>query len=222
MPLQTANLFLLRDLDDSSRTSDLSESELSALRTVADWLQTFVAKPHKDLGRAGPVCPFVPRALEHNTLWLAPERIASRSVEGILQLVNDYRTLLLRAQPLEGDDAENKAIVVVLGDVSTDRAADHLADVRIQQLKRLSYAEYGVVLGEFHARNEGSAIRNPCFQPFKAPVPFLLMRPAVIGDWVFFLDNEDWLSLWARRFGEPAVHALAERLRRNGSAMAYG
>ena len=69
-------------------------------------------------------------------------------------------------------------------------------------------------MGEFHERNEGSAIRNPGFQPFKSPVPFLLMRHAVISDWMFFLDNEDWLSSWARRFGESAVQSLAEELRR--------
>ena len=40
------------------------------------------------------------------------------------------------------------------------------------------------------------------------------MRPAVIGGWKFFLDNEDWLNKWARRFGESAVQALAEELRR--------
>ena len=40
------------------------------------------------------------------------------------------------------------------------------------------------------------------------------MRHAVISDWMFFLDNEDWLGLWARRFGESAVHALAAELRR--------
>jgi hypothetical protein len=37
---------------------------------------------------------------------------------------------------------------------------------------------------------------------------------ALISDWKFFLDKEDWLNLWARRFGESAVHALAEELRR--------
>ena len=84
----------------------------------------------------------------------------------------------------------------------------------MQHLKRLSYVEDGVVLGEFHERNEGSAIRNPSFQPFKSPVPFLLMRHAVVSDWMFFLDNEDWLGFWARRFGESAVQALAEKLRR--------
>jgi len=84
----------------------------------------------------------------------------------------------------------------------------------MQDLKRLSYVEDGVVLGEFHKRNGGSAIRNQGFQPFKSAVPFLLMRHAVIGDWMFLPDNEDWFSLWARRFGESAVQALAAELRR--------
>jgi hypothetical protein len=44
-------------------------------------------------------------------------------------------------------------------------------------------------------------------------VPFLFVRHGVISDWKFFLDNEDLLNLWARRFGESAVHALAEELR---------
>jgi hypothetical protein len=211
---EPTNLMLLEELEDSSRTSKLADSDLSALRTVADWIKTFVVRPHQDLGRAGPVCPFVPRALQLKTLWLASERIENHTAADVVRVVNGYRQLLLRAQPIEGDDASCKAIVVVLSDASPDRLGDLLGDVRIQQLKRQSYAEDGVVLGEFHARNDGSAVRNPGFQPFKAPVPFLLLRPAVVGDWVFFLDNEDWFGLWVRRFGESATHALAEKLRR--------
>src|ERR1700731_2302401 len=79
-PAQASNLFLLEDLEDVSRTGKLAESDLNALRAVADWIKTFVARPHKDLGRAGPVCPFVPLALEREKLWLAPERIGDRSL----------------------------------------------------------------------------------------------------------------------------------------------
>ena len=70
MPAQAANLFLPEDLEDVGRTRKLAESDLNALHAVADWIKTFVAKPHKDLGRAGPVCPFVPRA------WESPDNLA--------------------------------------------------------------------------------------------------------------------------------------------------
>jgi hypothetical protein len=202
MPAQTSNLFRIQDIEDAK------------LRGVADWISTFVARPHPDLGRAGPVCPFVPGAFERETLWLAPERIADRSVSDVVELMNGYKRLLLRAQPIEGDDTSYKAIVVVFTDLSADRAKEYMDDRQVQDLKRLSYAEDGVVIGEFHQRNDGSAIRNRNFQPFKSPLPFLLMRHAVVSDWVFFLDNEDWLGLWARRFGEAAVQALAAELRR--------
>ena len=214
MPAQSTNLFLLQDLESSGTTRQLADGDLGALRTVADWIKTFVARPHKDLGRAGPVCPFVPGAFERRTLWLAPERVANQSVSDVVQLVNGYRRLLLRAQPVEGDDTSYKSIVVVFTDLSADRAKEYMDDPQMQDLKRLSYAEDGVVLGEFHRRNEGSSIRNRSFQPFKSPVPFLLMRHAVVSDWMFFLDNEDWLGVWARRFGESAVRALAAELRR--------
>jgi hypothetical protein len=212
-PAKTTNLFLLEDLADVSRTRELAESDLNALRAVADWIKTFVARPHKDLGRAGPVCPFVPGAWERKTLWLAPEEIADRSVQDVVQLINEYKKLFLHAQPIDGDDANYKAIVVVFTDLSADRAKDFFYDV-LQHLGVPSYVEDGLVLGGFYASNEGSAIYNPSLRPFTAPVPFLLVRHAVISDWKFFLDNEDWLNLWARRYGESAVQALAEELRR--------
>jgi hypothetical protein len=53
VPAQITNLFLIEDLDDVGRTRKLAESDLNALHAVADWTKTFVARPHKDLGRAG-------------------------------------------------------------------------------------------------------------------------------------------------------------------------
>jgi len=60
MPAQIANLFLLEDLEGVSGTRELAGSDRNALRAVADWTKTFVARHHRDLGRDGPVCPFVP------------------------------------------------------------------------------------------------------------------------------------------------------------------
>lgn len=214
MAAHTDNLFLLQDLEDVGRTRRLADGDLHALRTIAGWIETFVVRPHKDLGRPGPVCPFVPVSLERKTLWLAPEHVSDRSPRDVAELVSGYRKLLIQAQPVEGDDAGFKALVVVFTDLSADRAKDLADDARIQDLKRLFYVQDGIVSGEFHMRNEDSAIRNRSFQPFKSPVPFMLMRRAVVSDWMFFLDNDEWLGSWSRRFGESAVQALAEELRR--------
>ncbi len=212
MPAQTKNLYLLEDLEDVSRTSELAESDRAALHAVADWIKTYVVQPHKDLGRAGPVCPFVPEALEHKILWLAPEQIADRDIPDVIELINGYQRLFLDTQPTDGD-ANYKVIVIVFSDLSADRAQGVFDDV-LQHLAVPSYVEDGIVFGPFYEGNEGTALYNSNFRPFQSPVPFLFVRQGVISDWKFFLDDEDWLNLWARRFGESAVRALAEELRR--------
>ena len=209
---RATNLFLLEDLEDVSRTGKLAEGDLDALHAVGDWIETFVARPHKDLGRAGAVCPFVAGALERKTLWLAPEQIADRTVPDVVALTDEYKRLLLRAQPVDGDDAIYKSIVVVFTDLAADRAKELLGDV-LEQLGVPSYVDEGLVLGEFYESSDGTAIYNPRFRPFTSPVPFVLMRLAVISDWKFFLDDEDWFNRWAGRYGESGVQTLAEQLR---------
>ena len=213
MPAQTTNLFLLQDLEDPSRTSNLADSDLSALRTVADWIKTFVVKPHKDLGRAGTVCPFVPGSLERKVLWLAPEQIVSRGEPDVVELVSGYQRLFLETQPTGGGDAVYKVIVVVFTDLPADRAQGIFDDV-LQHLAVPSYADDGILFGPYYEGHKGIAIYDSRLRPFQSQVPFLFVRSGVISDWKFFLDNEEWLGLWARRYGESAVQAHAGELRR--------
>jgi hypothetical protein len=211
MPTQT--LFLLDDLEDIGRTSELAESDLKALRAVADWIKTFVVKPHKDLGRAGTVCPFVPVSLERKTLWLAPEQVADRDVPEVVELMSGYKRLLLDTRPTEGDDVIYNVIIVVFTDLSADRAQGVFDEV-LQHLALPSYMEDGILFGPYYEGNMGTAIYNSSFRPFQSPVPFLFVRHGVISDWKFFLDDEEWLNLWAHRYGESGTRALAEELRR--------
>jgi hypothetical protein len=122
MPTRTPDLFLVEDLEDVGRTSELAERDLDALHAVADWIKTFVVRPHGDLGRAGPVCPFVPGSLERKSLWLAPEQIADRGVPHVVELMHGYMSFFLDAEPTDGNEANYKVIVVVFTDLSADRA----------------------------------------------------------------------------------------------------
>jgi len=209
MPTQTTELFLLEDLEDAGRTSGLSESDLDGLRAIADWITTYVTQPHEELvGHAGPVCPFLPGSVERKTLWLAPERVGEANV---VELMRGYKRLLL--EQADGDDDVYDVIAVVFSDLPAERAQGVFGEV-IEQLAVPSYAEDGVLFGPYYAGNEATALYNPGFRPFESPVPFMFVRHGVVGDWKFFLDDDEWLGLWARRFGESATHALAEELRR--------
>jgi hypothetical protein len=216
MPAQTTpaqtNLFLLDDLEDVSRTRELAERDLEALQAVAEWIKTFVIKPHKDLGRTGTVCPFVPGSLERKTLWLAPEQIADRDVTDVVELMSGYERLLLDTRPTDHDDVIYNVIVVVFSDLPADRAQGVFDDV-LQHLAVPSYVEDGILFGPYYEGNKGTAVYNSSFRPFQSPVPFLFVRHGVTSDWKFFLDDEEWLNLWAHRYGESGTQALAEQLR---------
>jgi hypothetical protein len=106
-----------------------------------------------------------------------------------------------------------KAIVVVFTDLSPDRAKEFFDDV-LRELAVPSYVDDGFVMGGSFEGNEAGAIYNSSFRPFTSPVPFLLIRQAVISDWKFFLDNEAWLELWVQRYGASGAEALATELRR--------
>jgi hypothetical protein len=213
MRAQTTDLFLLDDLEDVGKTNELAEGDLEALQAIADWIKGYVVNPHKDLGRTGPVCPFVPGSLERKTLWLAPERIANRDAPEVVELMSGYKKRLLETGPTDGDDLIYNVIVVVFTDLPADRAQG-VFDGVLDQLAVPTYAEHGILFGPFHEHFEGTAIYNSNFRPFRSPVPFLFVRHGVVSDWKFFLDNEDMFNLWARRFGDSAVHAHADELRR--------
>src|SRR5262245_9491613 len=157
MAAQTRDLCLLQDLDDAIKTRQLGSSDLAALRSVANWIKSFVARPHKDLGRDGPVCPFVPESMERGALWLASEHVAGRSVTDVVQLAQGYKTQFLRAQPNNGDGVNYNSIVVVFTDLPAERAKGLFDDV-LNQLAVPSYVEDGLVMGGFYEGNEGTAV----------------------------------------------------------------
>jgi hypothetical protein len=212
MALQPTHLLLPDDLNDVAQTSGLEPTDRDALRAVFEWIKDFVARPHKDLGRDGTVCPFIPGSLKRRTLFFAPEKIADLDVPGAVELMDDYKRLFLATPPTDGDDAIYKTIIVVFTDIPAERAADLFNDV-LGQLAGPAYEEDGIIFGPFYRGNEGTAIYNSSFRPFQSPVPFLFVRHTVVSDWKFFVDDPDLLDRWARHFGPSATGALAEELR---------
>ena len=75
MAASMENLYLLKDL--ATKTKRIG-GDLPAVKKAADWIRDYICQEDTRLGKAGPVCPFVPPAIDHDALWLAPERVRGR------------------------------------------------------------------------------------------------------------------------------------------------
>jgi hypothetical protein len=142
MAPQSTRLLLPEDLEDPGRTSDLAATDRDALRAVSGWIHDFVARPHKDLGRTGAVCPFVPGSLERRTLWLAAEHVTALEVSEVVELMDGYKRLFLEVAPADSNDAIYKTIIVVFPDLPAERAGA-LFDGVLEQLADPSYVQDG-------------------------------------------------------------------------------
>ncbi len=213
MSTPTTDLLLLEDLEQKGRGGVLADRDREALQATADWIRTFVLKPHAEIGRPGPVCPYLPVSVERHELWLAAEHVGDGDVSDVVEVVNGYKRRLLDAGTDPGDDANLRVIVVVFTDLPAERASGVFNGV-MQQIAVPSYVEDGIVFGPYYDGNEATAVYNDGFRPFESPVPFLFVRHGVVGDWKFFLDQQEWFGHWAHRFGEKGTHALADELRR--------
>jgi hypothetical protein len=213
MSTPTTELLLLEDLEQPGRAGALPDRDREALQATADWIRSYVLKPHPEIGRPGPVCPYLPVSVQRQELWLAAEHVGDGDVPDVIEIVNGYKRRLLDAGTEPGDDANLRVIVVVFPDLPAERAPD-VFDGVMQQISVPSYAEDGIIFGPYYDGNQATAVYNNGFRPFESPVPFLFVRHTVVGDWKFFLDQPEWFGHWAHRFGESATHALADELRR--------
>jgi hypothetical protein len=164
------------------------EDRLYLLETI-EWVKSFLARPHPNLGRSGVVCPFVPHSLKSNSIRLAVIRTKYLYPEQLEEIVGRYRDIFLKMEVKEQELAINKAFLLIFPDVHIEDACKLIDSVQ-QKLKPL-FVESGLMIGEFHKRNETPGLHNPDFRPLRSPIPLLAIRFMVEADLPFLLSPAD-------------------------------
>lgn len=159
----------------------------SPLRCIADWIHEFLARPHPGVGRQGSVCPFVPIALELNTIWMAEMPDTTPSFESISATITRYRNLFLETEPTSGAEAINKAFLMVFPSLAASGSEGPAIIDQVQLSLKKYFVDMGLMLGEFHAANESPGLRNPAFRPLRSPIPMLAIRHMVESDLPFLI-----------------------------------
>ena len=173
-----------------------------ALFAVVGWAHQYLVKPHADLGRTGPVCPFAQGSLDRELLYLALHPGRPASVTEVTETLSHYRTWYQRLRATTGRDARFLAILVLFPDLS-GADAFRLVDEAQQRLKA-DYVAQGLMIGEFH---DGPPLKpglwNPEFRPLRSPVPMLAIRSLVPTDFPFLRDDRDFVAAYLDRV-QPA------------------
>jgi hypothetical protein len=154
------------------------------MRVIAQWVRDYLARPHPELGRKGSVCPFVPLAITIDTIWFAEVTDECPSFESIAAMITACRDVFLAMEPASGPEALQKSFLVVFPTLGPDGAA--LVD-KVQYALKKYFVDMGLMLGEFHAKNDSPGLRNEGFRPLRSPVPMLAIRHMVESDLPFLM-----------------------------------
>ncbi|MCI0561511.1 MAG: hypothetical protein MN733_23735 [Nitrososphaera sp.] len=131
---------------------------------------------------------------------MAVEHIATGGVDEIQSRVIHYRDVFLKMEPIHGDDALFKTILILFPEVTVEDAPTVIDG--LQRSLKPAFAEIGLMIGEFHENNDSPGLRNARFRPLRAPVPMLAIRHMVPTDLPFLVNNANQVGLYLDRFGE--------------------
>jgi len=180
--------------------------DLPYLIQILEWVKNFLGRPHPHLGRPGAVCPFVPHSLRSNSIRLAVIRTKDLYPEQIENLVKRYRDIFLEMDVKGQESKISKALLLIFPDIDIEDAPKIIDSIQ-QKLKPL-FVESGLMIGEFHKRNQSPGLHNPDFRPLRSPVPLLAIRFMVEADLPFLQSPADphlrirYLEAYLKRFGQ--------------------
>lgn len=194
--------------DDAARwTAQHPDAEV-----LTRWIDDHLMRPHPELGRDGPVCPFIRHTMTHHALWAAVIRGGDElTVESISAAVLDAHELYDRLRAGKPDDRRLTAVTIFPGLTRTDRI-----DI-VHRRHKTEVVRDGLMLGQFYPGCRVPGLWNAAFHPLDAPLPMLVIRPMMTTDYPFLVARTDWLYAYFGKVAPQLPRALrwsiAERMR---------
>ncbi|MEH2084117.1 MAG: DUF6875 domain-containing protein [Nostoc sp.] len=219
IPLKLMQLYTTREIEQLQEHEDLP-----SLIEIMEWVKKFLGRSHPDLGRPGVVCPFVPYSLKSNSIRLAVIHTKDLYPEQLEEVVERYRDIFLQIDVEERKIAINKAFLLIFPDIHIEDAPKVIDSVQ-QKLKPL-FVESGLMIGEFHKRNESPGLHNPNFRPLRSPIPLLAIRFMVEADLPFLQNPTDphlrirYLEAYLKHFDRKFTDETKFKIARQALALA--
>ncbi|QIS22344.1 hypothetical protein F6W96_32400 [Nocardia terpenica] len=192
------------------------EREHPAAGRLTRWVDEHLMAPHPDLGRDGPVCPFVRHSIVRRRFWagLAPGG-DELTIPALQRIVDD--ALAVYADLRAENPSELRSVTLVTLFPGLTRC-DLIDTVHLS--RKTEAVTHGLMIGQFYPGCPVPGLWNRDFRPLDAPVPMLVLRKMMSTDFPFLVARTDWLYAYFTQVA-PALPsrlrwAIAERMRMDG------
>lgn len=173
---------------------------------------TFFGAPHSDLGRSGPVCPFVPESLKQNSFYIAVAGgVCSR--EAIKACVLSARTVFGNLAPKDARNTIFKSLIIAFPDVNPGQYEDAIDGVQAEL--KSDFVRQGLMVGQFHPNQKETGLHSASFHPFRAPLPMLAIRHMHPADIVFLYSSDFNRDCYLLHFGAEGADRLLSFMAQN-------
>ena len=211
-------LIELADLIADQAPAQVVENRES-LMTVARWARGYLSKPHEELGRDGPVCPFTQPAMSRGLFYLTVRRGTQFTEQEVLDTLITHRDWFLELEPKSGTRSYFKTILILFPDIAQEDVSRLIDD--LQETLKPDYVAKGLMVGEFHPGPPDKAgLWNEDFRPLKAPVPMLVIRNMVPTDFGFLRHDQELVEAYLRLYRDQIPAHIREDVRT--TALGYG
>lgn len=180
------------------------------IQALVDWVDNYLCKAHPELGRSGPVCPFVPTALEMGLLYvfIYPHVDFNTDLEEFRQIILKERDLFLETEPRTGNTAQFKSFLMLFPNLPSPKA--HKIVDSVQSSLQDAFCEKGLMIGEFHpGPPDKRGLWNESFRPLECPIPLLAIRHMVPTDILFLKEQSSLVAEYLRIFGDMVPSKFA-------------
>ncbi|MER5688151.1 DUF6875 domain-containing protein [Streptomyces sp. NPDC002205] len=179
------------------------------LAVVLEWVRDYVGQPSPELGRIGPVCPFVLPALQNGAMRLrfhygvdCTDKDQTRSL-----LIDELSSFAATSASPGRSGNSLASVLIVLPDAGPKGWS--LIDDLYLELKAAAVA-MGLMIGQFHPDCDERAVHNESFRVSKAPVCVIAVRHMALHDVLFLRQKRSDFEAYWTRFSE---HYVGDRVR---------
>ncbi|WP_460718055.1 DUF6875 domain-containing protein [Nocardia heshunensis] len=180
-------------LGDTGSSCPAARSTVAAFRS---WADSFLTRPSDELGRDGPVCPYVKPSMRRDLLWLAQVPAVEPRPMWVRAIIRDALEVYPELPTGNGSSTSVlRALITVFPNLKDYTLIDEIHD----EFKS-KFVERGTMFGQFYPGCDQPGLWNKEFRPLDAPMPMLVVRSMMTTDFPFLLDKPEWADAYVRKF----------------------